>query len=153
MNKVDKQGEVVMKNSAVNFLTSLFLAVLMLAAVAGAQQSERVIKADIPFDFTVGNRILPAGRYAMVRTQPWLLEVRDSEGRFVAHVLTQSIQTLNSPAAPKLRFENKDGRPALTQVWQENDSIGQQLLPRNSETRAVQKRSAHVQTAKVADLQ
>jgi hypothetical protein len=142
-----------MKNSAVNILTSLFLAVLMLGVIAHAQHSERVIKANIPFDFTVGNRTLPAGRYALVRTRPWLLEIRDSEGHFLANVLTQSIQTLNSPAAPKLRFENKDGRQALTQVWQENDSIGQQLLPTNSETRAVQKRSAHVQTAKVGDLQ
>ena len=38
---------------------SLLLSVLMLGSALYAQHTERVIKANIPFDFVVGNEIFP----------------------------------------------------------------------------------------------
>jgi hypothetical protein len=140
-----------MKNMVARVFTSLLLGVLMLGSAAQAQQSQRVIKANIPFDFVVGDRIFPAGRYSLVRIGPSLLELRDSDGHVLANVLTQSVLTLSTPASPKLRFDAEGGRHVLTQVWQENESIGQQIPQSKSVTRAVRKRSGHVQTAEVGN--
>jgi hypothetical protein len=140
-----------MNNMVARVLTSLLLGVLMMGSAAHAQQSQRVIKANIPFDFVVGSRIFPAGRYLLVRIEPSLLELRDSDGHVLANVLTQSVLTLTSPASPKLRFDAEGGRHVLTQVWQENESIGQQIPQSKSVTRAVRKGSGHVQTAEVGN--
>jgi hypothetical protein len=139
-----------MKKLIARSFAFLLPSVLTLGSFAQAQQSERAIKANIPFDFSVGNRIFPAGRYALVRVEPSVLELRDSEGRMLANVLTQSVQSLTAPSQPKLLFYSEGGGHALTQVWQENISIGQQLLTSKSATRAVQKASRHVQTAEVS---
>lgn len=138
-----------MKNLVARVLTSLLLGVLALGSTAHAQRTEQTIKANIPFDFTVGSQIFPAGHYSLVRVEPWQLELRDSDGRVLVTVLAQSVETLTSPARPRLLFESEGGRHVLTQVWQENDSIGQQILQPKSAAYAVRKRSGHVQTAKV----
>jgi hypothetical protein len=140
-----------MKKLIARSFAFLLLSVLAVGTFAQAQQSERTIKANIPFDFSVGNRIFPAGRYALVRVEPSVLELRDYEGRVLASVLTQSIQSLTAPAQPRLLFDGENGAHALTQVWQPNESIGQRLQPTKSLTRAVQKASHNVQTAQVND--
>ena len=140
-----------MKKLIARSIASILLSVLSLDLIAHAQSPERTIKANIPFEFSVGNRSFPAGRYSLVRVQPFLLELRDPEGRVLANVLTQSVQSQTAPAEPKLLFDNEGGGHALTQVWQENESIGQQLRPSKLATRAVQKAARHVQTAQVSN--
>ena len=139
-----------MKNLVTRTLTSLLLGVLSLGYTAQAQRIERVIDVNIPFEFNVGNQTFLAGRYSLVSLTPSLLELRDAEGRTLTTVLTNSIQTLNTTAAPKLQFHNQDGRYVLGQVWQADDSIGQQLPPTQSLTQVAKRRSRHVQTASAA---
>ena len=140
-----------MKNRVGRVFASLLLGVLMLGATAHAQRNERIIKANIPFDFVVGSEIFPAGRYSVALIGPVFLELRDSKGRALTNVLTQSVQTSAEPAQPKLRFDSEGGQHVLTQVWQEGDSTGQQILQSKSATRAVQKGSGHVQTAEASN--
>jgi hypothetical protein len=140
-----------MKKRIGHSFTLLLLSVLTLGSFAQAQRPDQIIKANIPFDFSFGNRSFPAGRYTVVRVEPSVLELRDPEGRVLANVLTQSVQSLTAPAQPKLFFESEDGGHVLTQVWQENESIGVKLPPSKSFTRAVQKASRHVQTAQATN--
>ena len=115
-------------------IASILLSVLTLGSASRRRAPERTIKANIPFEFSVGNRSFPAGRYSLVRVQPFLLELRDPDGRVLANVLTQSVQSQTAPVQPRLLFDNKGGGHALTQVWQENESTGQQLTPSKSAT-------------------
>lgn len=140
-----------MKNRVGRVVTSLLLGVLMLGATAQAQRHERIIKANIPFDFVVGNETFPAGRYSVALIGPVFLELRDSNGRALTNVLTQSVQTSAEPAQPKLRFDSEGGQHVLTQVWQEGESTGQQILQSKTAIRAVQKRSGRVQTAEASN--
>ena len=146
--ELDKQGESVMKYLVGSIVTSLLLSILALSSVAQGQRSEQIIQANIPFDFAVGSRFYPAGHYSLVRSQPWQLELRDSEGRTLVNLLTQSVQTSTAPDRPKLVFSTEDRRHVLTQVWQENDAIGQQILQSKWGNDAVRKHSGDVQTAK-----
>lgn len=140
-----------MKKLIARSIASLLLSVVALGSFVQAQSPERTIKANIPFEFSVGNRSFPAGRYSLVRVEPFLLELRDPEGRVLAHVLTQSVQSQTLPSQPRLLFDHEDGAHALIQVWQENESIGQQLTSSKSVSHAVQKGSRHVQTAQVSN--
>jgi hypothetical protein len=139
-----------MKSQTGRILVSLFLGTLILGILgptAHAQRVTRLIDADIPFDFTVGSQVFPAGRYGLKTIEPSQLELRDTAGHVLARVLTQSVQTFSRPAAPKLVFDSTSGEHVLTQVWQADESIGQEIPPSKSVTRAVRKRSGHVQTA------
>jgi hypothetical protein len=114
-------------------LTSLLLGVLAFGPAARAQHSERVIKANIPFEFSVGSRTFPAGEYRLVSVSPAVLQVRDAEDRCLTVVLTNAVETLKAPDSSKLHFYNQDGRYALTEIWQEDFTIGQQLqLPKST---------------------
>lgn len=141
----------VVRTLASVFLVTFVLGTLMLGPAAHAQRVTRLIEANIPFDFTVGSQVFPAGHYTLKTIEPSQLELRDSADRVLVRVLTQSVQTFNGPALPKLVFDSATGDHVLTQVWQANDSIGQQLPLSKSLTRAVRKRSGHVQTAEAGN--
>jgi hypothetical protein len=140
-----------MKKLVGRILASLLLSILALGSAAHGQRTPQIIKVDIPFDFAVGDRFFPAGHYSLVRREPWQLELRDSESRLLINVLTRSVQTLTAPAKPKLIFESEDRHNVLTQVWQQNESIGQQILQPKWGDGAVRKRSRNVQTAKAGN--
>lgn len=141
-----------MKNRLARLLASLLLGVLALGSTAQAQRTERTIRANIPFDFVVAGEIFPPGRYSLVLNGPLWLELRDSDGRALASVLTRSVQAPAGPNQPKLRFEEENGRRVLSQVWQKGDPLGQQVLLRSkSASVAVRKYSGHIQTAQAGN--
>ena len=103
-----------MKNRVGRVLASLLLSVLTLGSALDAQHTERVIKANIPFDFVVGNEIFPAGRYSVVIiVGPVLLELHDSRAASLANVLTQSVQDAgqSGPAPTAIRQRRWSARP------------------------------------------
>ena len=89
-----------MKNLVARTLASLLLGVLTLGSTAQAQRTEQVIKANIPFEFVVGSRFSLPGRYSVVSTAPVFLDLRDAQGRTLATVLTNSVETLQVPVSP-----------------------------------------------------
>lgn len=142
-----------MKNQVGRVFASLLLSAVMLGSTVRAQTTEHIIKANIPFDFVVGDQSFPAGHYSVALIGPVVLELRDSQGRVVINVLTQSVQALNQPAQPKLRFESEGGQHVLTQVWRQDDSTGQEILRPRSVNLAARKPSGHVQTAEAGNPQ
>jgi len=140
-----------MKSRVGHVLVSLVLGALTLGSPVQAQNVERTIKANIPFDFVVGSKVFPAGRYSVVLIKPALLELRDSEGRALIDVLTHSVQASALASRPKLRFDSEGGQHVLTQVWQEDDFIGEQVLRRKLPALAVRQRAGHVQTAEAGN--
>jgi hypothetical protein len=120
-----------MKNLFARSFALVVLAGLALGSTAQAQRIEKTIKANIPFEFAVGDKLLPAGTYSLVSSPPVFLDLRNADGRTVARVITNSVETLQAPVSPTLEFNSEDGRYSLARVWQENFSIGQQLrLPK-----------------------
>ena len=140
-----------MNNLVGRIVTSLLLSILALGSAAQGQRSRADHSGKHSIRLRGGQPIFPAGHYSLVRSEPWQLELRDSEGRVLVNLLTQSVQTSTAPVRPKLVFESEDRRHVLTQVWQENESIGQQILQSKWGSDAVRKRSGDVQTAKAGN--
>jgi hypothetical protein len=116
-------------------LTLLLLTVLLFTSAAGAQTGTPLIRVAVPFDFQVGNKLLPAGDYLIARAESYFLVVRDSNERVVAMVVTTPAQALTAPPVSKLVFRVDGGRNVLTRVWTSSSRYGYELPP--PRTRAV----------------
>lgn len=111
-----------------NLLSILFaLTAILLAPAAQAQQKD--IRADVPFDFVVGNRAYPAGEYALKSTINDNGILRLENVREVSAVFIPSNPC--SEGAPsketKLVFHRMAGRYFLYQVWTAGNLTGREF--------------------------
>src|SRR5215475_9162861 len=112
-----------------NRLRSAFLGLGLLLVVSGAQAQETRVKANIPFDFVVGNHVLPAGEY-MVASEGatnQVLEIRSYDGKTGILSLTNSCSSSKPSGTSKLVFHRLAGRYFLSQVWAAGNSGGREL--------------------------
>jgi hypothetical protein len=142
-----------MKTAIARILISLLLGIGTLGSAVHAQNIERTIKATIPFEFSVGDKTFPAGNYRLVSTAPAFLQLRDAAGHSLATVLTNSVQSLNATATPKLQFLSEGGHYRLAQVWQASYPSGQQLQSRKASTEIAKRQAGHTQTVAASESQ
>ena len=120
------------------------LIVIATGATANAQSLQYPLKANIPFDFNVGNKKLPAGKYSFQRAQP-------SSGDLIVQISSiQGHTTVNQTTMPKLTFTpNNKGvlifhrygdEYFLAQVWPASSETGRELVKSRAE-RDVQRKT------------
>jgi hypothetical protein len=108
-------------------LLSVVMAIACFVGIASAQASPRVIKAHIPFGFSVGDKQFAAGDYSITEPEQNLLNLRNDQGHTVALMLAHTVETVKTFHQPELKFVPADGGYALLEVWQGNSSSGSQL--------------------------
>lgn len=87
----------------------LMVAVIALTVTAHPQ-SVNATRVKIPFQFNIGQQSFPAGDYSVIQPEQHVLVLRNSDGRRIAQLLTQAIDS-NSPAdQSKLTFRLSDGQ-------------------------------------------
>jgi hypothetical protein len=118
-----------MKQLITRTLAMLGLLVMSVTTIANAQVTTQVIKVTIPFEFSVGDKRFPAGHYSLTAPVQHLVALRDARGQTIASFFTSGIDSSSIPATSKLRFDNSNGTPALVEIWQQQDSLGQRLVP------------------------
>src|ERR1700752_5189766 len=116
-----------MNNVVGRMRTVLLFVVLLLAGQAYAQFVPRIVQVKIPFNFTVGEKTFPAGEYTLVSMAQHRVDLRDSQHRVLASLITHSVQSLDKSASTKLLFSTAGGGHALPQVWIHGDLIGDEL--------------------------
>jgi hypothetical protein len=61
-------------------ITAIALFVLAsLVTVGSVSAQDRTVRAVVPFDFTVGNKLLPAGNYTITSETPFIVSIRNTE--------------------------------------------------------------------------
>jgi len=112
-----------------NRLRSAFFGLGLLLVASAVQAQSNGVKADIPFDFVVGNQMLPAGEYTVSNqgSVNQAILIRSDEGNSAALSLTQSCSSLHPSAKTKLVFHTMGGRYFLYQIWTQGNYSGQQL--------------------------
>jgi len=130
-----------MKQLITRTLTSLMLAVVWLATTAPAQSTPLVIKVNIPFEFSIGDRTFPPGDYSLVQPLQHLLALRDARGQTIASAFTSGIESSSAPAISKLRFDSVAGENVLSEVWQQDSQLGQKLFATKSRSTFAKHRS------------
>lgn len=115
-------------------LRSALLGLGMLLAVSATQAQEARVKANIPFDFVVGNKVLPAGEYIVSPEggTNQAIVIRSEEGDSFALATTHACATSN-PVSTKLVFHTMGGQYFLSQIWTAGYDQGRQLPKSRSE--------------------
>jgi hypothetical protein len=125
-----------MKRQIVNLLSMFVLvtAVSAMAVVSANGQSIRV-SAQVPFDFVVGSKTLPAGEYTVnsITENGLAMQIRNVDGSESAIRLTNSIATKPNNSKTRLVFHRYGQTYFLAEVWREGDSDGRQLLQSKQE--------------------
>jgi hypothetical protein len=100
--------------------------VLLFTAASFAQQHQTLnFKADVPFEFSVGKKTLPAGEYLVSEIANHTLALGNRSNWETTIFMAGPVSSL-AGLTPKLKFQFEDGHAALSEVWS-NGGMGYQL--------------------------
>jgi hypothetical protein len=114
-------------------IKSAFVFIITAVVLAGSQfaasaQTPQHLAVNVPFDFAVGDRQLPAGRYHIRRVNPdseSALLIESADGRARATVLTNAARGASARAT--LTFKRYGDRHFLAGVWLPGAAVGRTL--------------------------
>ena len=130
----------------------LLSAIVLLVSVAPAQAQTlgNRIRVNIPFDFNISEKKLPAGEYsvgrALHRSDDAVVSVNDLDGRSKAIRLSNAVIRSRSKEKALLVFHRYGDQYFLFQVWPAGATTGREILKSKSERelrKQLAKNSAH----------
>src|SRR5262249_51256039 len=121
------------KKLAINVATLLSL-IFSLSAISVYAQSRTLIgKVEIPFDFSVRDKTLPAGIYRFERTFQDVLLIRSEDAREACVSLTMPVRAKETPETGRLLFHRYDETYFLFQIWEPGSDSGREILKSRTE--------------------
>jgi len=126
-----------------NCITAILSAVLLggLAASAlSAQSTSLNLVASIPFDFSAGSTVLPAGEYSIRTLHPYVVEISSLDNRALRAAVTTSMAGGGSYSTKpsQLVFQRYGSKYYLHQVWREGAPLGYEMrLPKHEKSMLV----------------
>jgi len=116
-------------------MRSAFLGLGLLLAVSAANAQEARVKANVPFDFVVGDQVMPAGEYIVgpAGSLGQAIAIRSENATDTA--LTMPCSLSGPSKDSKLVFHAVAGRYFLSQIWVEGYAQGRQLRTSKTEAR------------------
>src|SRR6267143_4942431 len=137
------KGENMKKNILKGFtMLMLLVAVALAAAVVSATAPSNPIKANIPFEFVIGDKTLPAGTYiAKPATTGGALAIQSADGKNSAVRMTGPTEQKNKSRA-RMVFHRYGHNYFLAQVWS-GESSGRELA-KSKQERAVERELASI---------
>ena len=100
---------------------------------ASAQMQTREVHATVPFDFTVGNKLLPAGTYSIARAKDGTIQILSRKGIPVAMTLASENGSPSKGCA--VNFDRRDGQYFMRAVQCNSAAISINLPASNLEKR------------------
>ncbi len=131
-----------MKKELVKGFTMLMLVVVLAlatAAVSANAQSASKVVADIPFEFSVGYKTMPAGEYIVrsILSAGDALMIQSADAKVSALRQTEATAQMKNNNHARLVFHRYGERYFLAEVWNGTDSSGRQLF-KSQEERALE---------------
>ncbi len=142
------KGEINMKKQAMRIFAVLSFLFTLTVGSAYAQIASPA-KANIPFDFHVGKKVLPAGEYKVGKphNQQSTVAVYGMKGQGSAVSLAGSIQTGKAPQTTKLVFRRYGDQYFLAQIFFVGNTTGVEM----SRTKAERKVSKEYRDRNLAN--
>jgi hypothetical protein len=112
----------------------LFLAMGLFAAVAcsGLNAQTMELRAKVPFDFRMGEKLMPAGQY-LIHHSAGLLTVREQGGSTAAMFLTLPEYRPHTPTTGTLEFNRYGEDYFLAKIWAPGSRDGRSLTKSSAE--------------------
>jgi len=118
-------------------IMAILLGCLITAGASHAQaQTLDPIKADIPFDFYIGEKLLPAGEYTIREKYQGLMEIQRDDGKATAFFITNDSQPRQEPTASELIFNRYGNETFLSRVEEQGNPDDAVLLKSKLEKQA-----------------
>jgi hypothetical protein len=131
----------------------MFSLLTVLAALSVHAQSSNVQTANIPFEFSVGDKTFPAGEYSVSRLNPQsdkaALAIKSADGRMSKIVLTMPVQAGRAQEKATLVFSRYDKQYFLAEVWTPADNTGLEL-PKSRSERTLARHAGEKESERVA---
>jgi hypothetical protein len=110
------------------------LALATAVASANAQSANRVV-TDIPFEFSIDYKTMPAGEYIVqtVATAGDALLIQSADGKTSALRPSEATERMKNKPTARLVFHRYGQHYFLAEVWNGTDSPGRQLMKSLSE--------------------
>jgi hypothetical protein len=139
-----RQEEEEMARQMVKGLTMLaLLLTLALAATVVTAEGQQRVRANVPFEFIVGDKTLPAGEYA-VRAMGAASDVLAIQGTRANHnAIRLTNPTVRAEKSASLVFHRYGDKFFLAQVWDGENGAGRQLLKSRQE-RSIEKEQSRI---------
>lgn len=138
-------------NRSGSILAILGLIAIVAVGTALAQSLNPVMIVRVPFQFTVGDRTLPAGEYRILREHQSVVRLEDGSGKGVANIIVNLTEAKRAPEEGKLIFHGYSGRYFLKEVWRAG-SIEGQVLPTTRTEREIARKQKPIEVALLARL-
>jgi len=138
-----------MKKQVFMVLTTLSLFVT-LAAVSAYAQFDIRLNVNIPFEFSVRNKVLPAGEYTVRRLAQdgqYVLMIRSVDCSVHEMFLTLPTRARTIPNQSALVFHQYGDQYFLSQVWTSGNDTGRELSKPRAENELIRATSALVKGA------
>jgi hypothetical protein len=137
-----------MRTNISRYVLSIITALVLLAALVVTSvdaTSSRSLVVQIPFDFNVAGKTLPAGKYVVERrtqTSAEGLSLRSVDTNRGVFVLTATVQADERQSASRLVFTRYHNSYFLSQFWASGEASGRELI------KTAQERTAERELAK-----
>jgi hypothetical protein len=117
------------------FVHTMITTVLLLAAASVTLQAQErpILRATVPFAFTIENTTLPAGTYIFSILSPYnmVIKVQSADGRKAVLIAAIPTLKLNSSNQTKLVFHRFGNEYFLAQVWEQWSEVHRDLRSGN----------------------
>ena len=116
-----------MKNHLFSIASILMV---LLTSVSGSAQTAKQLSAIVPFEFTVGQTTLPAGKYTIYRTSVNTSDgflMRDDNGHVAVVFKTHAVPGQGQSEKGRLEFRRLGDQYFLARFWAAGDDAGREL--------------------------
>ena len=123
------QKELTMKT-----LRTLLSALLLIGAASIHAQADdqAILKATVPFDFTVANTTLPAGTYSVsVLTPDNIVRLQGTDGHSAAFVYSTPLSIAGGTKDTRLVFQHLGSKYFLSQIWEQGNEVRREVSTGN----------------------
>ncbi len=104
--------------------SALAIGMVASAPSAAAQSSTPVSKANIPFDFQAGLRVMPAGTYEITRASDHMLVLRETGQKATEFLMVHDAYTAHTPTGSSIVFDRRGDKYFLRQIWTAGNNDG-----------------------------
>lgn len=118
-------------------IATMLVLLISCAAVSAMAQDRARVTADVPFEFSVGSKTMPAGKYTIGNLSPSspLMLIRGVDRKAVICVHSQSATSLKESNRTKLVFRRYGSQYFLAQIWTRGDRDGTEFPASKAERR------------------
>lgn len=123
-----------MRNNFSRSILSIFAALVLLAGLIAQGVEARAsgnLVVQIPFDFQVAGKTLPAGLYVIERStlaSAEGLSLRNTNNKHGVYVLTSTVRSGSRQSGSRLVFNRYKEQYFLSQLWTSGEASGRELI-------------------------